>query len=127
MKIIIDSFSEAPIYIQIADQIERSILTGETKSGEPLPSIRALANDLGVSVITTKRVYETLEAKGLIITAPQRGSFVNDISSDELSVMIRREIASRSRALISYAAAFGINSSECTEIFIREVSNDAEA
>lgn len=76
MNIIISNHSGQPIYQQIKDQIKDAILTGEVGEGELLPSIRALANDLRVSVLTTRRVYDELEAEGFITTQAGRGSFV---------------------------------------------------
>ncbi|GAC42731.1 GntR family transcriptional regulator [Paenibacillus popilliae] len=76
MKIIISNVSDPPIYQQIKDQIKDAILYGELKEGELLPSIRALANDLHVSVLTTRRVYDELESEGFITTRPGKGSFV---------------------------------------------------
>ena len=64
MKIIISNQSELPIYAQIREQIKEQILNGQIKEGEILPSIRSLAKDVGVSVITTTRAYNDLEKKG---------------------------------------------------------------
>lgn len=76
MDIIVSNASDKPIYEQIASQIKGAILSGELAEGEGLPSIRALANDLHVSVITTKRAYSDLEALGFIETVQGKGSFV---------------------------------------------------
>ena len=76
MNLIISNSSGKPIYEQITDQIKTSILSGELQEGQALPSMRALARDLRISVITTKRAYEDLEADGFIVTAPGKGSFV---------------------------------------------------
>lgn len=77
MTILIDPRSGRPIYEQIVGQLRKQILTGDLPADAPLPSIRALAKDLGISVITTKRAYEELESAGLIYTQPGRGSFVS--------------------------------------------------
>lgn len=76
MEIIISNASDKPIYEQIASQIKDAVLTGELAAGDALPSIRALANDLHVSVITTKRAYSDLESLGFIETVQGKGSFV---------------------------------------------------
>lgn len=76
MDIIIANGSSEPIYEQIARQIKGAIMAGELAEGDPLPSIRALANDLRISVITTKRAYEELERDGFITTVAGKGSFV---------------------------------------------------
>ena len=76
MDIIISNTGGQPIYEQICRQIKGAIAAGKLKPGEPLPSIRALARDLRISVITTKRAYEELERDGFICTQAGKGSFV---------------------------------------------------
>ncbi|NMA87127.1 MAG: GntR family transcriptional regulator [Tissierellia bacterium] len=76
MKIIISNSSKEPIYEQISSQIKGMILKGELEEGELLPSIRGLARDLQISVITTKRAYDELESEGFIETVQGKGSYV---------------------------------------------------
>ena len=76
MTILIDNRSGAPIYEQIFTQIRDQVFSGTLPEDTPLPSIRTLAKDLRISVITTKRAYEELEAAGYIYTLPGKGSFV---------------------------------------------------
>lgn len=76
MKILISNSSSEPIYEQIASQIKSLILRNELKEGEILPSIRSLAKELGISVITTKRAYEELEKEGFTETVRGKGTFV---------------------------------------------------
>ena len=76
MDIIISNSSGAPIYEQICRQVKGAVAAGKLKGGDPLPSIRALARDLRISVITTKRAYEELERDGFICTQAGKGSFV---------------------------------------------------
>lgn len=76
MDIVISNTSERPIYEQISSQVKEAILSGDLAAGQQLPSIRALAGDLHVSVITTKRAYSDLESLGFIETVQGRGSFV---------------------------------------------------
>ena len=76
MDIIISNASDKPIYEQISSQLRAHIANGRLAEGTQLPSIRALANDLSVSVITTKRAYADLEAQGFIVTVQGKGSFV---------------------------------------------------
>lgn len=84
------------IYEQIIMQLKNAIVTGELKSGEALPSIRALAADLQVSVITTKRAYEELEKEGLIRSVAGKGFYVCEYNTDYLKekqlMMIEREL-----------------------------------
>ncbi|MDE7124382.1 MAG: GntR family transcriptional regulator [Eubacterium sp.] len=76
MLIFINNKSGVPIYDQIYSQIKAQIINGTLEEDAPLPSIRSLAKDLHISVITTKRAYEELERDGFIYTAPGKGSFV---------------------------------------------------
>ena len=76
MRIIIANSSPDPIYEQITKQIKAQIIAGDLPEGEPIPSIRKLAKDLQISVITTKRAYEELEKEGFIDTVSGKGSFV---------------------------------------------------
>ena len=76
MEIYISNTSGVPIYAQITEQMRAKILSGELKEGEMLPSIRLLAKELRISVITTKRAYEDLEQAGFLYTLPGKGSFV---------------------------------------------------
>lgn len=76
MRIIISNSSNEPIYSQVMNQIKGNIIRGELEEGELLPSIRGLARDLQISVITTKRAYDELEKEGFIETVPGKGSYV---------------------------------------------------
>ena len=76
MELYISNAGQEPIYAQITRQIKEQILSGKLKEGDALPSIRLLAKELRISVITTKRAYEDLENEGFIVTQPGKGSFV---------------------------------------------------
>lgn len=76
MELYISNAGQEPIYAQITRQIKEQILSGKLKEGDALPSIRLLAKELRISVITTKRAYEDLETEGFIVTQPGKGSFV---------------------------------------------------
>ena len=124
MEIVIDFYSNKPIYEQIAEQIKSEIHLGKIGVGDPLPSIRALAGDLNVSVITTKRVYEILERDGYIRTLPQRGSFVADTSGERFDEEIRRSVTKRVCELIEYARSYGVSEEDLKNIFESEILND---
>ncbi len=83
-NIILSNASEVPIYRQIADQIRGAVLRGELPEGTLLPSIRALARDLRISVITTKRAYDELEQEGFIASVAGKGSFVAERNAELL-------------------------------------------
>ena len=82
MQILINNSDGVPIYEQILRQIKEMILSGELKEGDPLPSMRLLAQQLRISVITTKRAYEELEREGFIESFTGKGSFVRSKSSE---------------------------------------------
>ena len=103
MEIILSSASEKPIYEQITSQIKEMIMTGELKPGEALPSMRKLAKDLHVSVITTQRAYDDLSKDGFIVTIPAKGTFVSTQNQD----FIRGEKLRRIEGVLSDAARLG--------------------
>ena len=82
MDIIISNSSGVPIYEQIEEQIKSQIMNGELVEGDALPSMRVLAKELKISIITTKRAYEDLERDGFIESVTGKGSFVKSINSD---------------------------------------------
>ena len=82
MDIIISNSSGIPIYEQIEEQIKSQIIAGELAEGDALPSMRVLAKELKISIITTKRAYEDLERDGFLYSVVGRGSFVKGINSD---------------------------------------------
>ena len=85
MNILISNSGEKPIYEQITSQIKNLIIQGELAAGQALPSMRLLAKELRISVITTKRAYEELEREGFVQTVPGKGSFVAGRSSTAAS------------------------------------------
>lgn len=84
MNIIIENMSSEPLYAQIVRQVRGAILSGKLHPGEPLPSIRYLAKELQVSIITTKRAYEELEREGFIQSAQGKGTFVAPAATQRL-------------------------------------------
>lgn len=116
MNIVLSNSSGQPIYEQISAQIKGLIIGGKLKEGDPLPSMRALAQDLRVSVITTKRAYEILEAEGLIESFTGRGSFVAAQNPELLREQNFREIESHLSAAAEIAKRSGVELSELTDI-----------
>lgn len=92
MDIIISNSSGAPIYEQIEEQIKNQIMTGELAAGDALPSMRVLAKDLKISVITTKRAFEELERDGFIESVVGKGSFVKGINNEIMRECMLRDI-----------------------------------
>ena len=117
MLILIDNKSGAPIYDQIFTQIKGHILSGELKSEEPLPSIRALAKDLRISVITTKRAYDELERSGYIYTIPGKGSFVSAKNTELMREEYLKRIEEHMTAIHSLAQLTGLGREEVAEMW----------
>lgn len=116
MNIIITNSGGVPIYEQISTQIKGMILSGKLREGDPLPSMRALAQDLRVSVITTKRAYEILEAEGLIESFTGRGSFVAAQNAELLREQDLRGIEEHLSAACDLAKRSGVELAELSEI-----------
>lgn len=108
IKILISHTSTQPIYEQIKNQIKKQIIEGSLKAGEALPSIRVLAKELNVSVITTKRAYEELEKEGFIITVPARGTFVAEIDREKIVGTKMKEVEEELEKVVLKAKELGI-------------------
>ncbi|MBX9137953.1 MULTISPECIES: GntR family transcriptional regulator [unclassified Clostridium] len=117
MDILISNSSPVALYEQIETQIKNQILNGNIKSGDPLPSIRSLAKELKVSIITTKRAYEELEKEGFIETVVGKGTFVSGANSERLKEAAMAEMESRLEEVIISAKSLGLTLDECIEIF----------
>ncbi len=117
MDILISNSSPVALYEQIETQIKNQILSGNIKSGDPLPSIRSLAKELKVSIITTKRAYEELEKEGFIETVVGKGTFVSGANSERLKEAAMAEMESRLEEVIISAKSLGLTLDECIEIF----------
>lgn len=116
MNIIITNTGGVPIYEQIATQIKGLILSGSLKEGEALPSMRTLAQDLRISVITTKRAYEILESEGLIESYTGKGSFVAAQNPELLREQNLRETEAQLQKAVDIAKRSGISNEELTEM-----------
>ena len=116
---IITNTGEVPIYQQIVDQIKGAVLRGELAADEPLPSIRLLAKELQISVITTKRAYEELEKDGLIYTIPGKGSFVADQSERRLRESKQKLVEEKLAEAMKAAKLLGMSRAELREVFNR--------
>ena len=113
MDIIISNSSQTPIYLQIKEQTKNKIITDELKAGDLLPSIRNLARDLRVSVITTKSAYDELEKEGFLETRPGRGCFVANKNRE----LVKEEQLKRVEKLIEEA----VNMAKLTKITKQEI------
>ena len=116
MEIIVSNSSASPIYEQIAQQIKNAILAGELAEGTLLPSIRALANDLRISVITTKRAYAELEEAGFVSTVQGKGTFVSGGNLGLLREERLRQVERLLAQAVADAEAAGVTAQELHEI-----------
>ena len=121
LDIIISASSNKPIYEQITNQIRSAIVTGQLAEGEQLPSIRALANSLRVSAITTKRAYADLEAAGLIQTVQGKGSFVAGGNAELIREEQLRQVEEHMLRAIDAGRAMGLSNDELSEMFALEL------
>lgn len=116
MKILLSNASPHPIYEQIVSQVRSQILSGALKEGEPLPSIRKLAQILQISVITTKRAYDELEREGLIDTVGGKGTFVASPNAEFLREKRVAQVEARLREAVAEAEAAGIGPDEVLQM-----------
>ena len=116
MHLLIDNKNSAPIYEQICDQLKAQIISGALGEDEPLPSIRNLAKDLRISVITTKRAYDELEREGFLYTVAGKGSFVAPKNVELLREENLKAIEGHIGAIAKLAAACGLGADEVAEM-----------
>ena len=116
MNIVISNSDKAPIYEQIVNQIKMQILSGTLKEGDALPSMRFLAKDLRMSMITTKRAYEELEREGYIVSYVGKGSFVKASNNDFIREDIRLQVEEGLREVYNKAKSADISYEELCEI-----------
>ena len=112
MNIIISNTSDRPLYQQIKDQIKDAILKNELVEGGPLPSIRSFANDLQVSVLTIRRVYEELEQEGFVVSQVGIGTFVSASNIELLRDTKRRLVEQKMQDMLQTAKSLNISKDE---------------
>lgn len=116
MKIIISNHSELPIYAQIREQIKEQIMSGALSEGSTLPSIRQLAKELGISVITTTRAYNELESEGFIAAMQGRGSVVLSRNNNLIHEQYLKRIEEYLQAAIENANYAGLSQEELMQM-----------
>ena len=116
MRILIDNRSGLPIYDQIYSQIKAQIISGDLKEDEPLPSIRNLAKDLRISVVTTKRAYDELEKVGYICTVAGKGSYVNEKNCQVLREAQLLQLERHLQEALRLAPACGLSTEEVIDL-----------
>lgn len=121
MRVIVSPVSGVPLYEQIVEQVRQQIMAGELAAGTALPSLRALAAELRVSLITTTRAYNDLAAEGLIVNVPGKGSFVAEIDPDEARLSALERARSGVRQIVARTRHTGLVSlEELTAILAEE-------
>ena len=116
MRILISNSSPDPIYEQIVRQIKGQIISGDLVEGEPLPSIRKLAHELQISVITTKRAYEELEKEGLIDTVGGKGTFVASQNQELMREKRMKIVEAKLSEALTEARLLGVTYEELGEM-----------
>ena len=124
MQIIISNSSKEPIYEQIYEQVKKQILTGGLQEGQALPSMRQLAKDLQISVITTKRAYEELEKNGFIYSIVGKGSFVSEQNTEMIKERKMKVIEEKLSEAIQNSKEMGIGLPELKEMLTLLYSED---
>lgn len=117
MNIFIDNKSGAPIYDQIYHQIKSAVISGELKENDALPSIRNLAKDLRISVVTTKRAYDELEREGFIYTVPAKGCFVAPKNTELLREENLKKIETHLSEVRRLAASCSLTTDDIIEMY----------
>ena len=116
MEIIIRNTSDQPIYDQICTQLKAQIVAGELEAGALLPSIRALAKELKVSVITTRRAYDELEAEGFVTTVAGKGCFVAEKNLDLIREQQLKTLEDHLSAAVELSKSCGVTPAELQEM-----------
>lgn len=117
MKIIIDNSSSTPIYEQVKKQIKEQIIDGTLKSGEKLTSIRTLAKDLGISIMTIKKSYDELENEGFIELVQGKGAYVLEKNIDFAREIKQKEVEEYISKIVDISRQYSISKEEILKIF----------
>lgn len=125
MDILISNASGKPIYDQIASQIKELIISGRLAQGDPLPSMRLLAQELRISVITTKRAYEELERDGFIESFPGKGSFVARRNMEFIREEQLKKVESYLQQAVELACESGVSLEELLDLLRLQYGGDS--
>ena len=112
MNILVSQLSDTPIYAQIQMQIKELVLSGIVKGGQQLPSIRLMARDLKVGIITVKRAYEELEKEGIISNLQGRGCYVNELNTQKIKSLHLDMLEERLGEIKEFADTVGVTKDE---------------
>lgn len=126
MKIIISNSSSIPIFEQIKNAIIAQIMSGELECDEPLPSIRTLASDIHISVMTIKKAYDELESEGYIITRQGKGSFIAPKNTELAQEQARKDIEEYMTKIIQIKNKYNIEENELMDLFKYLMESDED-
>lgn len=126
MRVVLSNSSQVPLYEQIKEQIGAAILGGDLAEGAALPSVRALARDLRISVITTTRAYAELAAEGFITTIPGKGTFVQALDSALVREQRVRQVETALQAALDAARPAGLSRDDLVEILDTLIMAEAQ-
>lgn len=116
MNVHVSSFSKVPIYEQIRIQIKQNVLNSTIIQGEQLPSIRVMAKELQIGIVTVKRAYEELEAEGIVINIPGKGCYVNYIDEEKIKEININEASKMVDEIIGYAKTCNISKNDIIKL-----------
>jgi GntR family transcriptional regulator len=125
LNILISTLSQTPIYEQLQNQIKEMVLSGKLKSQEQLPSIRLMAKDLKVGIITVKRAYEELEKEGIVVNLQGRGCFVAEIDRNKIKAIHIDMLRERLLEIKEFADTAGIPFGEMLKV-LNEIYGGSE-
>ncbi|MFI5906510.1 GntR family transcriptional regulator [Dactylosporangium sp. NPDC051541] len=116
MRVVLSNSAGVPLYQQIKEQVGTAILAGELAEGEALPSVRALARDLRISIITTTRAYAELAAEGFIATVPGKGAYVLPLDSELVREQLLRQVEEGLQAAIDAGRRSGLRRDDLVRV-----------
>jgi GntR family transcriptional regulator len=126
VRVVISNSAGAPLYEQIEEQIKTAILSGDLTEGDPLPSVRALARDLRISVITVTRTYGDLAREGFIVNVPGKGSYVLPTNSDLVREQLLRGVEDALSAAVRSARIAGLTQPDLIEMLDQAYAANVE-
>jgi GntR family transcriptional regulator len=127
MRVVLSNTSGVPLYEQIKEQVRTAILAGELAEGDALPSIRALARDLQISVITTTRAYADLAAEGFVANVPGKGAFVLGVDSALVHEQLLRQVEDGLGAALHAARLAGLDRDGVVQVLDTLLAADEDA
>ena len=125
MRIVLSNSTGTPLYQQVKEQVGTAILAGELAEGSALPSVRALARDLRISIITTTRAYAELAAEGFIATVPGKGAYVLPLDSDLVREQLLRQVEDGLQTALDAARRAGLQRDDVVQILDGLIESEA--